>query len=79
MGIKSFPSKGLQGELQAPGDKSVSHRGLILGALAEGRTRITGLLESDDVLATLKVFATAGSGPVTKTQEGVWEIKGFFL
>ena len=42
----------LKGTAHVPGDKSVSHRSLILGALSVGETRISGLLEGEDVLAT---------------------------
>jgi 3-phosphoshikimate 1-carboxyvinyltransferase len=42
----------LSGRIRVPGDKSISHRALMFGALAEGRTRITGLLEGEDVLRT---------------------------
>ena len=44
-----------------PGDKSISHRALILGALATGRTRIAGLLEAEDVMATAKAVAALGA------------------
>jgi 3-phosphoshikimate 1-carboxyvinyltransferase len=48
------------GELRVPGDKSISHRGLILGALADGVTEIEGLLEGTDVLATLAALRALG-------------------
>ena len=54
-------SEGLKGRIRVPGDKSISHRALILGALATGRTRIAGLLEADDVLATAKAVAALGA------------------
>ena len=50
----------LQGELSVPGDKSVSHRAVMLGALAEGETRIEGFLEGEDTRATASVFARLG-------------------
>ena len=43
---------GLTGQFDVPGDKSISHRSFILGGLAIGTTRVTGLLEGDDVMAT---------------------------
>ena len=46
------PGGSLRGEVQVPGDKSISHRALILSALAEGPSEVVGLLEGDDVLAT---------------------------
>ena len=51
----------LSGETAVPGDKSISHRALILGALAVGETRITGLLESDDVMRTAAAVAALGA------------------
>ena len=50
------PSKSLQGRLRVPGDKSISHRSIMLGALAEGTTHISGFLEGEDTLATLAAF-----------------------
>jgi 3-phosphoshikimate 1-carboxyvinyltransferase len=60
---------------QVPGDKSVSHRALIFGALAVGETRITGLLEGDDVLATAAAMRAFGA-EVTRTGEGGWTVHG---
>lgn len=53
-------AKPLSGDIKVPGDKSISHRALILGALATGRTEINGLLASDDVLATARVLEQLG-------------------
>lgn len=50
----------LRGQLCLPGDKSISHRAVMLGALAEGETRVSGLLQGDDVLATLAAFRAMG-------------------
>ncbi len=50
----------VQGELRVPGDKSISHRSIMLGALAEGTTEITGFLEGEDALATLSAFRAMG-------------------
>src|SRR5690606_30920014 len=50
------PGGQLRGEFRIPGDKSISHRAIILGAIAEGTTTIEGFLEGEDSLATLKVF-----------------------
>ncbi|MFQ5625106.1 MAG: 3-phosphoshikimate 1-carboxyvinyltransferase [Methyloligellaceae bacterium] len=60
--LKSSRSTSLQGTVRVPGDKSVSHRALILAALATGKTHITGLLEADDVLATGKALGKLGAG-----------------
>lgn len=69
------PSGPLRGEARVPGDKSVSHRALILGALAVGETRITGLLEGQDVLDTAKAMQAFG-GQVTRVGEGEWIVHG---
>jgi 3-phosphoshikimate 1-carboxyvinyltransferase len=65
----------LKGRVRVPGDKSISHRALIFGALAVGETRITGLLEGEDVLNTGKAMAALGAG-VRRLGEGVWEVQG---
>jgi 3-phosphoshikimate 1-carboxyvinyltransferase len=54
------PSGKLTGRIRVPGDKSISHRAVMLGSLAQGRTRITGLLEGEDVLCTLGAFRAMG-------------------
>jgi 3-phosphoshikimate 1-carboxyvinyltransferase len=54
------PGGCLRGSLQVPGDKSISHRSIMLGALAEGETRISGFLEGEDALATLAAFRRMG-------------------
>ena len=64
----------LKGRLRVPGDKSISHRALIFGALSTGRTRITGLLEAEDVLNTAKAVTALGA-PATKTG-ATWEVMG---
>ena len=59
-----------------PGDKSISHRALILGALAVGETRISGLLEGEDVLNTAKAMQALGA-KVERTGEAVvWSVRG---
>jgi len=57
-----------------PGDKSISHRALIFGALATGKTRIKGLLEGEDVINTARAVTALGC-PASKTGE-VWEVLG---
>ena len=64
----------LSGRVRVPGDKSISHRALMFGALASGRTSITGLLEGEDILATAKALQALGC-PVRKTGE-TWEVLG---
>jgi 3-phosphoshikimate 1-carboxyvinyltransferase len=58
-----------------PGDKSISHRALILGALAVGESRISGLLEGEDVINTAKAMRALGA-TVTRTGDGAWSIAG---
>ena len=65
----------LNGRLRVPGDKSISHRALILGALAVGETRISGLLEGEDVINTGKAMRALGAG-VERTGEGEWRVCG---
>lgn len=54
------PSSGLRGSVQVPGDKSISHRSVMLGAIAEGITTIEGFLESEDALATIQALRDMG-------------------
>jgi 3-phosphoshikimate 1-carboxyvinyltransferase len=65
----------LQGRAQVPGDKSISHRSLILGLLAIGETRVHGLLEADDVLRTAAAARALGAG-VQRDENGTWRIVG---
>ncbi len=65
----------LTGRAEVPGDKSISHRALIFGALAVGETRITGLLEGQDVLDTAKAMRAFGA-EVTRHSEGAWSVHG---
>ncbi len=65
----------LRGEVQVPGDKSVSHRSLILGAMAVGETRISGLLEGEDVLATGAAMRAFGA-EVQDLGGGSWSVHG---
>jgi len=68
-------SSRLMGAVQVPGDKSISHRALILGALAVGETRITGLLEAEDVLNTAEAMRALGA-KVERTGAGEWRVHG---
>jgi 3-phosphoshikimate 1-carboxyvinyltransferase len=65
----------LQGRVRVPGDKSISHRALILGALAVGETPISGLLEGEDVLNTGKAVRALGA-QVERVGEGAWRVHG---
>ncbi|HKS64541.1 MAG TPA: 3-phosphoshikimate 1-carboxyvinyltransferase, partial [Xanthobacteraceae bacterium] len=68
-------SAGLKGRVRVPGDKSISHRALILGALAVGETRIEGLLEGEDVINTGKAMRALGAN-VERVGEGAWTVHG---
>ena len=65
----------LSGRVRVPGDKSISHRALILGALAVGETRVSGLLEGEDVLNTAKAMRTLGA-KVERTGAFAWSVRG---
>jgi 3-phosphoshikimate 1-carboxyvinyltransferase len=64
----------LTGRVRVPGDKSISHRALMFGALATGRTRVRGLLEAEDVINTAHAVTALGA-PAVKNGD-VWEITG---
>lgn len=74
MKLVSEPGAPLVGEAAIPGDKSCSHRALILGAMANGETRISGLLESDDVMTTAD--ALRSFGVQVETGEEEWLVRG---
>ncbi|MGL6043919.1 MAG: 3-phosphoshikimate 1-carboxyvinyltransferase [Sandaracinobacteroides sp.] len=65
----------LSGSIRVPGDKSISHRALMLSALAVGRSQVDGLLEGEDVLATAAAMRAMGA-TVDRVAEGRWEIDG---
>lgn len=73
--MTSAPCGPLTGVAKAPGDKSISHRALILGALARGKTRITGLLEGDDVIDTARAMRAFGA-EVIDNGGGDWTVQG---
>ena len=73
--MTSAPCGPLTGVAEVPGDKSISHRSLILGALAVGETRITGLLEGEDVLDTARAMRAFGA-EVTDHGRGNWSVHG---
>ncbi len=72
--LTASPSARLSGRIRVPGDKSISHRALILGALATGTTRIAGLLEAEDVAAT--AGAVAALGAEVERSNGTVAVKG---
>ncbi|MGV6839620.1 MAG: 3-phosphoshikimate 1-carboxyvinyltransferase [Planktomarina sp.] len=69
------PNGPLKGTADVPGDKSISHRSLLLGALTVGETKITGLLEGADVLDTAKAMRSFGAD-VTDHGDGNWSVHG---
>jgi 3-phosphoshikimate 1-carboxyvinyltransferase len=73
--LTSKPGSALIGTVRAPGDKSMSHRSMILGAMASGVTEVEGLLEGDDVLATARAVEAFGA-EVERLGDGKWRITG---
>jgi 3-phosphoshikimate 1-carboxyvinyltransferase len=69
------PGAPLRGRIRVPGDKSISHRAIMLSALAIGESRITGLLEGEDVLATAAAMRAMGAR-IERTGEGAWTVHG---
>ena len=69
------PAPGLRGRINVPGDKSVSHRAAIIGALASGPTEITGYLEAEDCLATLRLLSALGV-EITRKGPGHYLVAG---
>ena len=75
MSVSSYRAKPLSGTVRAPGDKSISHRSMILGAMAERTTSVTGLLEGADILSTAVAMKDFGAKIERKT-DGTWTIIG---
>jgi 3-phosphoshikimate 1-carboxyvinyltransferase len=73
--LESRSSGPLSGKVRVPGDKSISHRALILGALSVGESRISGLLEGEDVLNTAKSMRALGAR-VERTGDFAWKVHG---
>ncbi len=73
--LTAHPSARLRGQIAVPGDKSISHRALMLGAAAIGETLVTGLLEAEDVLNTAGAMAALGAR-VSRDEDGLWRISG---
>jgi len=70
-----LPAGALAGTIRVPGDKSISHRSIMLGALALGETRVTGLLEGEDVMSTAAAMRAMGA-TIEKQANGEWVIHG---
>jgi 3-phosphoshikimate 1-carboxyvinyltransferase len=71
---KSDPAVRLFGEITLPGDKSISHRAIMLGALANGRTTVKGILDCDDCNYTIRAFKDMGIS--IETKDGITTIEG---
>ena len=69
------PATGLRGEISVPGDKSISHRAIMFGSLAEGTTVVRGFLHGEDNLATLRAFQSMGV-EIAELPDGVLRIEG---
>jgi 3-phosphoshikimate 1-carboxyvinyltransferase len=83
--LVSHPAGALVGTVKVPGDKSISHRALMIGALAVGETTIEGLLEGEDVLRTAAAMRALGAqiergqveqGSAERSADGVWRVHG---
>ncbi len=73
--VSSHACKAIAGKVTVPGDKSISHRSLILGGLALGTTRVSGLLEGEDVLCTAEAMRKLGA-QIDKKENGEWHVTG---
>lgn len=73
--LLSAQASPLQGQVKVPGDKSISHRALMFGALAVGESVIRGLLEGEDVLRTADAMRALGA-EVTREEDGTWRLHG---
>ena len=74
MKFKVQKGNGLKGEITVPGDKSISHRAILLASLADGNSEISGFLEGEDCLATIEVFQKMGVN--ISRREGVFVVEG---
>lgn len=73
--LAARPVKELRGRARVPGDKSMSHRALIFGALTVWETRVSGLLEGEDVINTAKAMCALGA-TVERAGNGTWSVRG---
>ena len=72
--LSTIRTAALSGRVRVPGDKSISHRALMLGALSTGKTRITGLLEGEDVIGTAKALTALGA--LAEKEGDTWVVTG---
>ncbi len=75
MQLRSMAAGGLEGSIRVPGDKSLSHRALMFAAMTVGETRIEGLLEGEDVMATADALRCLGVD-VMRDDQGFWRVQG---
>lgn len=75
LSLQSQPGESLSGSVRVPGDKSISHRALMLSSLAIGESRVRGLLEGEDVLATAQAMRQMGA-TIERLETGEWVING---
>jgi len=73
--LQSIKGKTPSGTITVPGDKSISHRALMLSALAMGRSTVQGLLEGEDVLATAAAMRQMGA-TINRIDNGIWQVDG---
>ena len=73
--LSAVRARPLKGRVKAPGDKSISHRAFLMGLLACGETKVTGLLEGDDVMRTGKACQALGA-EIERRAPGTWRIRG---
>ena len=73
--LTARPAGALVGRVRVPGDKSISHRALIIGALAVGESVLSGLLDGDDVLATAAALRALGA-EIERHDDGTWRVHG---
>ncbi len=76
--LTAYRARPLAGNIRVPGDKSISHRSLLIGALAIGETTVEGLLEGEDVLRTAEAMRALGA-TVTRDGDGTWRVQGVGL
>ncbi len=77
--LRSAKSSGLAGRVRVPGDKSISHRALMFGAMALGETIITGLLEGEDVINTARAMSALGVRVERWNDDASWHVTGVGL
>ncbi len=75
--MKITKASGLSGEVMIPGDKSISHRAVMFGALGEGLTEVTHFLQGADCLSTIECFRRMGMPSATRETGCSWKAKAF--